>query len=214
MEKERERQAVNDGLHHASLFGEELILASSSPRRAEILRAVDWPFEISVIDIDESRHEDESPVAYVERLAREKAEDAASRFPGRLVLGADTVVLIDEMVLGKPSEMDDARRMLRQLSDRWHEVLTGVALLRRGGENEQTVVAHERTRVRFSPMSDEEINWHAEQGKPLDKAGAYAVQGHAALFIREVQGDYWNIVGLPVQLVYRLARELRTNHGS
>ena len=94
--------------------------------------------------------------------------------------------------------------MLRQLSGRWHEVLTGVALVR-SGEKHQAVVAHERTRVLFSAMSDAEINWHAENGSPLDKAGAYAVQAHAALFIREIQGDYWNVVGLPVQLVYRLA---------
>jgi septum formation protein len=123
----------------------------------------------------------------------------------QLVLGADTIVLIDETVLGKPRDMDDARRMLRQLSGRWHEVLTGVALVRDDGENVRATVAHERTRVLFSDMSDEEINWHAENGRPLDKAGAYAVQGHAALFIREIQGDYWNVVGLPVQLVYRLA---------
>lgn len=211
MEKERERQAVNVGLHGVSLFEEELVLASSSPRRAEILRAVDWPFVIAVGDVDESRHTAESPVAYVERLARAKAGEAASRFPGRLVLGADTIVVVDEMVLGKPAGMDDARRMLRQLSGRWHEVLTGVALVR-GGENEQAVVAHERTRVRFCAMSDEEINWHAEKGRPLDKAGAYAVQGHAALFIREIQGDYWNVVGLPVQLVYRLAQEFGARH--
>ncbi|HYO90892.1 MAG TPA: Maf family protein [Pyrinomonadaceae bacterium] len=210
MEKEREAQAVNGQLKDTKIFPERLILASSSPRRAEILRAVEWPFEISAVDIDESAHESESPVAYVERLAREKATDAARHFHGRLVLGADTVVLVDETVLGKPRDIDDARRMLRQLSDRWHEVLTGVALLRAGDEG-QTIVSHERTRVRFCAMTDEEIDWHVLNGKPLDKAGAYAVQGHAAVFIREIEGDYWNIVGLPVQLVYRLARELMLN---
>jgi septum formation protein len=203
MENQREAQASKNQLQRPSLFHEALILASGSPRRAEILRAVDWPFEVSAADIDESLRALESPVAYVERLAVEKATAAARRFPGRLVLGADTVVLIDGQILGKPRDMDDARRMLRQLSDRWHEVLTGVALVR-AGENNQRVVAHERTRVLFSRMSDEEINWHVENGRPLDKAGAYAVQGHAALFIREIQGDYWNVVGLPVQLVYRL----------
>lgn len=182
------------------------MLASSSPRRAEILRAVEWPFEISVVDVDESRRALESPIAYVERLAREKAAAAAGHFPGKLVLGADTIVLVDETVLGKPRDMDEARRMLRQLSGRWHEVLTGVALIR-AGENGRALVAHEQTRVRFSRMTDEEIAWHVENGKPLDKAGAYAVQGHAALFISEIEGDYWNVVGLPVQLVYKLARE-------
>ena len=203
MENEREPQASDDELQTTELFREELILASGSPRRAEILRAVDWPFEVSTVDVDETPRALESPVTYVERLAREKAEAAASRFSGRLVLGADTIVLIDEMILGKPRDMDDARRMLRQLSDRWHEVLTGVALVR----DDKAVVAHERTRVLFNAMSDEEINWHVENGKPLDKAGAYAVQGHAALFIREIQGDYWNVVGLPVHLVYKLAKE-------
>lgn len=208
MDRERERQASGVRLHETAFFSERLVLASASPRRAEILRAVEWPFEVSIVDIDETPREMESPVAYVERLAREKAGAAARRFPGRLVLGADTIVLIDETVLGKPRDMDDARRMLRQLSNRWHEVLTGVALVREG-EREQTRVAHERTRVHFNEMSDAEIDWHAENGHPLDKAGAYAVQGHAALFIREIQGDYWNVVGLPVQLVYKLARDFK-----
>lgn len=206
MDRERERQASGGQLPETSFFGERLVLASASPRRAEILRAVEWPFEVSIVDLDETQHAMESPTAYVERLAREKAEAAALRFPGRLTLGADTIVLIDERVLGKPRDMEDARRMLRHLSGRWHEVLTGVALVR-AGERGQTRVAHERTRVHFNEMSDAEINWHAENGRPLDKAGAYAVQGHAALFIREIQGDYWNVVGLPVQLVYKLARE-------
>jgi septum formation protein len=210
MDKERERQAFNAQLNGAGIFGERLILASASPRRAEILRAVGWPHEVAPVDIDESARAAESPVAYVERLAREKAGAAASRFPGQLVLGADTIVLINERVLGKPADMDDARRMLRELSGQWHEVLTGVALAR-VGESKQELVAHERTHVSFNPMSEAEIEWHAANGKPLDKAGAYAVQGHAALFIREIQGDYWNVVGLPVQLVYKLARELGAN---
>jgi septum formation protein len=208
MDRERERQANGEQLPETTFYGEQLVLASASPRRAEILRAVDWPFEISIVDIDETPRALESPTAYVERLAREKAEAAARSFPGRLVLGADTTVLIDEKIVGKPRDMDDARRMLRELSGRWHEVLTGVALVREG-ERRQTSVAHERTRVLFNDMSDAEIIWHAEHGHPLDKAGAYAVQGHAALFIREIQGDYWNVVGLPVQLVYKLAREFK-----
>jgi septum formation protein len=208
MDNKREAQASNVEPQGAELFPETLVLASSSPRRAEILRAVGWPFEVSAVDVDESLKTDESPVAYVERLAREKASAAARHFPSRLVLGADTIVLIDETILGKPRDLDDARRMLRELNDSWHEVLTGVALMREG-ERQQVVVAHERTRVRFSRMSDEEINWHVRYGHPLDKAGAYAVQGHAALFIREIQGDYWNVVGLPVQLVYRLEKQFR-----
>jgi septum formation protein len=208
MDRERESQADGSHLAATEFFSEPLILASSSPRRAEILRAVTWPFKISAVEIDESLRAGESPTRYVERLAREKAEAAARHFPCQLVLGADTVVVIDGQVLGKPRDLEDARRMLRKLSDRWHEVLTGVALVRSGDERPQASVAYESTRVRFGPTSEEEINWHVQHGQPLDKAGAYAVQGHAALFIREIQGDYWNVVGLPVQLVYRLAREL------
>jgi septum formation protein len=187
---------------------EALILASASPRRAEILRAVAWPFEKLAVDIDESRHEGEEAVAYVERLAREKAEAAAAHVPrGRLVLGADTVVLADDEILGKPLDEEDARRMLRLLSGRLHEVLTGVALLR-GGEDGRRVIAHEKTRVRFAQLSEAEMDWYIQTGEPLDKAGAYAVQGRAALFIEEIGGDYWNVVGLPVQLVYKLARRI------
>lgn len=189
-------------------FGRErLILASASPRRAEILRAVGWPFEPSPVNIEEKRGPGEMAVAYVERLAREKAEAAVGSYQESLVLGADTTVVVEEEVLEKPLDEEDARRMLRRLSGKWHEVLTGVALLRVGEHNRLTI-AHERTEVRFHRMSDEEIEWYVASGEPLDKAGAYAVQGRAALFIEAIRGDYWNVVGLPIQLVYRLAREI------
>lgn len=183
-----------------------LVLASSSPRRAEILRTVGWPFEALTANVDESQVPGESAVAYVKRLAREKAEAVALRTSG-VVLGADTVVVVDGDILGKPRDEADARRMLRLLSARWHEVLTGVALVRAGASPEH-VGAYERTRVRFAPISDDEINWYVATGEPADKAGAYAVQGRAALFIEAVEGDYWNVVGLPVQLVYKLAQSL------
>ncbi|HEX8772503.1 MAG TPA: Maf family protein [Pyrinomonadaceae bacterium] len=185
------------------MFGEALVLASASPRRAEILRAVAWPFEKLAVDIDETRFQGEEAVAYVERLAREKAEAASPQRAGRLVLGADTVVVVDEEILGKPLDDEDARRMLRLLNGRWHEVLTGIALVR-GGVEARPLVAHERTRVRFARMTEAEVNWYVASGEPLDKAGAYAIQGRAALFIEEISGDYWNVVGLPVQLVYKL----------
>jgi septum formation protein len=198
------------------LFRERLLLASQSPRRAEILRAVGWPFETFAVAIDESLRAGESPVSYVERLALEKAEAAATLKDAPLVLGADTTVVVDGEILGKPESEEDARRMLRRLSDRWHEVLTGVALVTRGGgeaaaEAEDRLrhsVAHERTRVRFGPMTEREISWYVQTGEPADKAGAYAVQGYAALFIEEIEGDYWNVVGLPVRLVYKLANSL------
>jgi septum formation protein len=186
---------------------ERLVLASASPRRAEILRAVGWEFEAAPVGIEEVRKEGEGAEEYVERLAREKAEAAAERLEAGLVLGADTVVVVQGEVLEKPRDEDDARRMLRALSGRWHEVLTGVALVR-AVENRPSIIAHERTKVLFGEMSEEEIGWYLATGEPMDKAGAYAVQGRAALFIRAIRGDYWNVVGLPVQLVYRLARRM------
>jgi septum formation protein len=204
MEKEPESQAKSREFEEGGIVKEALVLASASPRRAEILRAVAWPFEKLAVGIDESRRQGEVAVAYVERLAREKAE-AARAHAGRLVLGADTVVVVDDEILGKPVDEEDARRMLRLLSGRWHEVLTGVALVR-GGDSVRARVAHEKSRVRFAEMSAAEINWYVQTGEPLDKAGAYAIQGRAALFIEEISGDYWNVVGLPVHLVYKLAR--------
>ncbi|HVF56933.1 MAG TPA: Maf family protein [Pyrinomonadaceae bacterium] len=183
------------------------MLASSSPRRAEILRAVGWPFETSVAGVDETMNGGESPEFYVQRLARAKAEEVASSRLFGLVLGADTTVVVDGEVLGKPADEEDARRMLRQLSGRWHEVLTGVALVR--AETGRTLVGFERTRVRFSAMSEDEINWHVLTGELMDKAGAYAIQGRAALFIEAIEGDYWNVVGLPVRLVYEMARKFK-----
>jgi septum formation protein len=206
MEKEPESQAKSRRVAEGRIVKEALVLASASPRRAEILRAVAWPFEKLAVDIDESRREGEGAVAYVERLAREKAEAAAAQTgAGRLVLGADTVVVVGDEILGKPANEEDAGRMLRLLGGRWHEVLTGVALVR-GGETAPRRVAHEKSRVRFAELSEAEINWYVQTGEPLDKAGAYAVQGRAALFIEEISGDYWNVVGLPIQLVYKLAR--------
>jgi septum formation protein len=206
MEKEPQPQAsITKSQPPGRLFKEKLVLASASPRRAEILQAVGWPFERHAVGIDEARREAEGAVAYVERLAREKAQAAAAGInAGRMVLGADTVVVVDEHVLGKPLDEVDARRMLQLLSGRWHEVLTGVALVREGNEA-LTLVAHERTEVRFAPLTEAEIEWYVMSLEPLDKAGAYAIQGRAALFIEEIRGDYWNIVGLPVRLLYRLA---------
>jgi septum formation protein len=204
MENESASQA---GLPEPRGAGEalpRLVLASASPRRAEILRAVGWDFEVAPADIDESLREGESPVAYVERLAREKAEAAARARLFGLVVGADTVVVVDGEVLGKPRDEGEARRMLASLRGRWHEVLTGVALVR--AEDSRAVVAHERTRVCFAQVSDAEIDWYVATGEPADKAGAYAVQGRAALFVASIEGDYWNVVGLPVRLLYELAR--------
>lgn len=184
---------------------ERILLASASPRRAEILRAVGWPFETLAADIDETFEEGESAEHAVERLALGKALAVMERKRAPLVLGADTTVVVDSEMLGKPNDDAEARLMLRLLGGRWHDVVTGVALLSEG----RRLVAHERTRVRFGPLTDAEIEWYVASGEPKDKAGAYAVQGRAALFIEEIEGNYWNVVGLPVRLVYKLAAELR-----
>lgn len=184
----------------------KLILASGSPRRAEILTSVGWEFTKHVADIDETEHDGEAPADYVFRLAREKAAAVADQYPCEFVLGADTTVVIDEQILGKPVDLDDARRMLTLLSGNWHEVLTGVAVVRDG----DVTSGIQSTRVKFASMSEAEINFLAECGDPLDKAGAYAVQAQAALFIEGIEGDYWNVVGLPVSLVYRLVMGVLT----
>jgi septum formation protein len=191
----------------------KLILASGSPRRAEILTAVGWQFTKQVADVDESVRQDETPENYVQRLAKEKAEAIAARHENALVLGADTTVVINDEIIGKPSDLNDAREMLKKLSGNRHEVLTGVALVKvsvSAGDSApqfETRVAFERTLVKFAEMNDAEIEFLVEKGEPLDKAGAYAVQAQAALFIEGIEGDYWNVVGLPVHLVYELMRE-------
>lgn len=206
MEKEADKQGMTRERRPLQIQREKIVLASASPRRAGILAQVGWPFEVALANVDEMRRAAENPINYVERLACEKAEAVARERLFGLVLGADTSVVIDGEVLGKPQDEGDARRMLRRLQGTWHEVVTGVALVR--AETKGRVVAHERTRVRFASMSESEIDWYVATGEPSDKAGAYAVQGRAALFIERIEGDYLNVVGLPVRLVGALARKL------
>ncbi len=191
-----------------------LILASRSPRRAELLAAAGISFEVLAADIDETPHANETPEAYVERLANEKAsavlallmddkpkglspwqEGLSSRDVA--VLGADTTVVIDGLILGKPADAREATEMLQRLRGRVHDVFTGVAVV-----SESTVQsAVERTRVWFDPMTDEDISWYVASGEPVDRAGAYAIQGLASRFIPRIEGSYTNVVGLPVALV-------------
>ena len=184
---------------------EKLVLASSSPRRKELLDAAGWPYEAIVAGIDESLKPDEAPAVYVQRLARSKAEAVAARLQSGLVLGADTTVVVENQILGQPADDNDARRMLNLLKGKWHEVLTGVAVVRVGGE---TTVDYETTRVRFAEMTIEEIDWYVATGEARGKAGAYGIQGAAGLFIEEIEGDYFNIVGLPIRLVYELTAKV------
>lgn len=184
---------------------EKLILASGSPRRKKLLTAAGWEFEALTAGIDESLKPGEDPATYVQRLAQSKAEAVAAKLSRGLVLGADTTVVVDDQILGQPVDDADAKRMLQLLNGKWHEVLTGVALVRVGG---QSRVNYETTRVRFADMSEREIDWYVSTGEARGKAGAYGIQGAAGLFIEEIQGDYFNIVGLPVRLVYELAGQV------
>jgi septum formation protein len=178
-----------------------LILASGSPRRAELLLAAGIEFTVQIADVDEAILPGESPRDYVLRLSRAKALAVAGE--GELVLGADTTVVIEDEIAGKPVDIEDARRMLRALSGRWHEVLTGVTLLR--GHKILSDVAI--TRVKFSEMSEPEIDWYVSTGEPMDKAGAYGIQGYASRFVERIEGSYSNVVGLPVQMVYEMLKE-------
>ncbi len=187
----------------------KLILASASPRRAEILNAVGWEFEKHTADIDETELQGENPADYVQRLAVEKAVAVAKNYENNLILGADTTVVIENQIIGKPTDLADARRMLRMLSGNWHEVLTGIALVKTAEGKSETKIGLQRTRVKFTEISDAEIEFLVEKGNPLDKAGAYAVQAQAALFIERIEGDYWNVVGLPVNLVYELLKNFK-----
>jgi septum formation protein len=177
-----------------------LLLASSSPRRLEILRIVGWPFEKVAAEVDESLNEGEAAVAYVERLALAKARDAQTRNSRGLILAADTTVVVDEQILAKPADAAEARQMLKTLQGRWHQVLTGIALV----SDSLQQVSHESTEVKFAAMNDAEIDWYVATGEPMDKAGAYAIQGQGARFIEEIKGEYFNVMGLPVRLLYEL----------
>lgn len=187
---------------HPTLNEGMLILASQSPRRRELLARAGISFEVWPPDIEEVRQDGESAESYVVRLARGKAL-AAPATASAWVLGADTTVVVDNTILEKPRSDEDAVRMLRLLSGRWHDVLTGICL-RRGG---QTWTACESTRVHFLPMSDSEIAAYVATGEPADKAGAYAIQGIASRYIDRVEGCYLNVVGLPVSRLWRLLRE-------
>ncbi len=180
----------------------KIVLASASPRRIEILRIAGWDFYTAPADVDETRHAGENATAYVKRLAREKAGAAAKRNPNRITVGADTTVLIDDEILEKPRDPEDARRMLRLLQGQWHKVVTGICVI--DPSCSTTTVAHEITEVKFAAMTDDEIDWYVSTGEPMDKAGAYAIQGLGARFIEAVRGDYLNVVGLPLRLLYKI----------
>jgi septum formation protein len=178
-----------------------LVLASKSPRRAEILHAAGLPFVVRPADVQEQHRAGEAPMDYARRLAFDKAA-AVEITAGEIALGADTIVVVDGVVLEKPRDEADARRMLSLLSGREHEVITGICL--RSGTRWETDAAV--TRVLFATLTPEEIDACVASGEPMDKAGAYAIQGLASKFIARIEGDYFNVVGLPVSLVYKHLR--------
>jgi septum formation protein len=180
-----------------------LVLASASPRRQELLRNAGIPFEVQPAYIAEDPLPGEAAKVYAERLAREKALSVAGQRPHDCVLGADTVVVVDGQILGKPSDAADAARMLRLLSGREHQVITGVCLVVGG----QWSVASETTSVTMSEISEKEITGYVASGEPMDKAGGYAIQGIASRWIPRIEGDYSNVVGLPVAAVWRMLRQ-------
>jgi septum formation protein len=190
-----------------------LVLASASPRRQELLRAAGISFVVQPADVDETTLPNESPSECAERLAQQKALRVWNERPHDLVLGADTVVVVDRAILGKPTDAGDAARMLRLLRGRDHQVITGVclvwpnmrsAILR--NEKRELKTASETTLVTMGEISDQEISDYVATGEPMDKAGAYAIQGIASRWIPRIEGDYSNVVGLPVALVYRMLR--------
>jgi len=181
-----------------------LILASESPRRAELLKAAGFEIEVIRGRINEDRHEGEPAEDYILRVAAAKADAVARERRDLPIVAADTVVVFDGHIMGKPKDDAEATAMLRILAGRTHEVLTGVVV--RFGDKRRSHI--ERTRVRMAPMSPAEIAWYVSTGEPRDKAGAYAVQGLASRFIESIEGSYSNVVGLPVAVVYRLLLEL------
>ena len=188
-----------------------LVLASASPRRQELLRNAGIAFEVQPTNIPEIPSAGEEPQAFAERLAREKARTIAAKRSQDYMLGADTVVIVDGEILGKPCDRDDAVRMLRLLSGKTHEVITAVCLLgpqssaSRSPGLEDT--RSETTKVTMTAISDREIRAYVDTEEPMDKAGAYAIQGIASRWIPRIEGDYFNVVGLPISLVYRMLRQ-------
>jgi septum formation protein len=197
---------------------DRIVLASASPRRAELLRAAGIEFDVMPAHLDETAHAEEAPDVYVRRIADEKARAIAARVTNRVVLAADTTVVVSGAMLAKPDDDEDAKRMLRLLSGRVHEVLTAVALhrgprlsaeaRRATAEGSAPHVAISRTTVEFATLSEEEIAWYVSTGEPRDKAGAYAIQGYASRFVTRIAGSYSNVVGLPIALVYEMLEAL------
>jgi septum formation protein len=180
------------------------ILASQSPRRRELLSLIGIAHEVRPADLDESALPGESPIAHAERLARSKADTVAAREPAAVVIGADTIVVLDGDILGKPTDAIDAAKMLRRLSGRTHTVLTAVAVAARG----RVVSGVESVEVTFRPLTDQQITSYIATGEPMDKAGAYGIQGFGAVIVERVHGDYFAVMGLALGRLIGLLEEV------
>jgi septum formation protein len=177
-----------------------IVLASNSPRRRQLLEMLGIPHLVDPADVDEAQRSGEAPEAFASRIAREKAEQVAPRHPGRAVLSADTVVVVDSVTLGKPASAEDAVGMLQRLAGREHRVVTAVALVYDGRVYERCDV----TRVWFRPLRIADIRAYVATGEPFDKAGAYGVQGKGSVLVERIEGDFFSVMGLPVRLVIEL----------
>jgi septum formation protein len=192
-----------------------LILASASPRRAEILRNAGFDLEVRPAHVDESLRQDESAADYVCRLAEEKVRAIALQLRGQaipepsVIIGADTAVVANGEILGKPTSDEDARRMFHILSGKTHEVFTGLALM--SMPSQQISVSFEMTRVTFAEISEDEIEEYISTGEPFDKAGGYGIQGRGGRFIPQIEGCYFNVMGLPLARLYAMLRELNAD---
>ena len=189
-----------------------IILASASPRRRELLRQIGIDFTIDPADVDERVLPGESPEAYAVRVALDKARIAAQRAGTGVVIAADTIVVLDNAILGKPSDDEDAERMLMMLSGRTHQVITGIAIMDPAAG--KTLTRTSTTNVRFRELSPDEIRWYVRTGEPLDKAGAYGIQEKGSLFISRIEGCYFNVVGLPLSLLGEMLLEFGINLSS
>lgn len=182
------------------------ILASQSPRRKQLLEQAELTFTIIPSEVEEIVNEQDSPEKVVSSLAYQKAQDVFSRFPSEVILAADTVVVVDEKILGKPQDKLDAKKMLQRLSGTEHDVLTGVSLL--SAEKEMTFV--DKTRVYFYSLTEAEIDSYIDSGEPFDKAGAYGIQGLGATLVEKIHGDYYTVVGLPIAKVVRALKQFHS----
>lgn len=183
-------------------FEREIILASKSPRRKELMALTPWEFIVDALDVDETMDESLDLEENLKELAFKKAEPIAAKYPQNIVIGSDTIVYIDGQILGKPIDTEDAKRLLRLLSGKEHSVCTGVCII--DGNTGKTVKFCESTKVVFKELTEDEINWYAQTGEPMGKAGGYGIQGQGGLFVEGISGDYYNVVGLPINRVYEV----------